>query len=105
MLNFNALPTFIYNMGTGKDVPLNERLPSGSGDFYIKYRKDKIIELGDSYKYSNFSSITWNSFLKVIKGDKLNKSELEAVLELTGIPPNCRKNLISAVKEGKIKEI
>lgn len=103
---FDDTPTFIYNLGTGKEVPLDvQHFFNCDSDFYIKYRKDKIVEFESLSNYSNYSPAVWNGFLKIIKNDKLDPPELDTILTMVSIPQNCQRNLISAIKEDKIKEI
>ena len=97
---------FEFNLETGKiDKDTTPR-------YAVRYYKSKagvIVEIGDGYRHnSHINANHWNRILKIIKNDELDKSGIWAItrgLMEPYLPEEYEKNLISAIKTGKIKEI
>lgn len=68
-----------------------------------------MVEIGDGYRHELFLSAKhWNRILRIIKNDELDKSGIKAITRgLMGhcLPKEYEKNLISAIKAGRIKEV
>ena len=97
---------FEFNLETGKVS--KDTIPQYAVRYYTT-DKGPMVEIGDGYRHELFLDTKhWNRILRIIINDELDKSGIQAItrgLMAHCLPKEFEKNLISAIKAGKIKEI
>jgi len=97
---------FEFDLETGK---VSKNVTPHYGVRYYDTENGQMVEIGDGYRHElHIEAKHWNRIIGIIKNNELNKSGIEAItsgLMKHCLPEDYEKNLISAIKSGKIKKI